>query len=72
MLDPGVETSVAITVTADKPGLIWGELLVHVDDGGGPLVIRLAARSAGAGESDGRVPVPELHARGSASRPPEV
>jgi hypothetical protein len=48
---------------AEGPGNLWGELLVHVDDGGGPLVIPLVAHSGGAGEADGRVPEPTLQAR---------
>ncbi len=52
-LAPGVEGRVAIIASADRPGLFRGELLVHVDDGTGPLVIDLSGEAPGMGEADG-------------------
>lgn len=49
ILEPGIATKVAVTASAFEPGPMSGELLVQVGDGGGPLVIPLAA-SSGSGE----------------------
>jgi hypothetical protein len=52
VLQPGVEARVAVSVLADRPGdRLSGELLVHVDDGAGPLVIPLEGRSPAVGET---------------------
>jgi hypothetical protein len=50
ILEPGVETRVIVSVSAERPGRLSGELLVHVDDGGGPLLIPLLGRSPAVGE----------------------
>lgn len=53
VLAPGVESRVAIVAAADRPGLFEGELLVHIDDGTGPLVIHLSGEAPGLGGPPG-------------------
>lgn len=62
LLQPGVEATVAISAAADRPGPLDGELLVHVDDGAGPLVIKLAGEAAWVGEGSNEPTVAALRA----------
>ncbi len=64
LLEPGVEATVAISAAADRPGPLDGELLVHVDDGAGPLVIKLAGEAAWVGEGSDEPTVAAFRAPG--------
>lgn len=61
-LRPGIEFRVAVRASADRPGRHDGELLVHIDDDGGPLVIPLASRAPDAGETRHAAERPGLQA----------